>query len=199
MFTNIGGDGGFLAAGGTTEFRGNSTAANGTFINQGGTGGTYPGRGATQFFENATAASGVFLNKPAPGGGGGTEFYGHSTAANGTFTNDSTVTARGDGGGEILFKDDSTADLAHFRTTGLAGGYVTFRDRSSADHGTFLADPNQYNSRIVFHDTSTAGDGTFEIGGSAYLQFFRVSHRWERHHSPARQRQLSQPRHIPWR
>lgn len=172
VFTNIGGDGGFLEAGGTTEFRGNSTAANGTFINQGGTGGTYPGRGATQFFENATAANGVFLNKPAPGGGGGTEFYGHSTAANGTFTNDSTVTAGGDGGGEILFKDDSTAGLAHFHTTGLAGGFVTFQHRSSADHGTFLVDPNQYNSRIVFRDTATAGDGTFEIGGSAYLQFF---------------------------
>jgi len=175
VFTNVGGDGGFLEAGGTTEFRGNASAANGTFINQGPTGGSFPQRGNTQFFDTATAATATFTNKAGEGAGGGVEFYGHSTAASGNFVNDGTSTMGSLSGGEVTFKEDSMAGQANFHTIGLYGGYITFHDRTSADHGTFLIDPNLYNSRIVFDGSSTAGNGAFEIGGGAYVQFFESS------------------------
>ena len=174
LFVNVGGDGGFLETGGTTEFRGNASAANGTFINHGPTGGSFPQPGKTQFFDTATAATATFTNKPGVGGGGVVEFYGHSTAATGNFINDgsSAVSANP---GEVTFKEDAVAGQGNFHTTGQYGGYITFHDRTSADHGTFLIDPNLYNSRIVFDGSSTAGNASFEIGGGAYLQFFESS------------------------
>lgn len=167
-FVNVGGAG----IGATTEFRSNSTAANGTYINRGSTSGGFPYTGNTQFFDNATAGTGTFRNVAGAAFGGGTQFYGQSTAANGTLINDGADTSAGIGAGEFLFKNDSTAGNAHYHSIGIAGGNVNFHDRSSADHGTFLVDPGAYNSRIVFYDNSTASNATFDIGGSAYLQFY---------------------------
>ncbi|MDB6059466.1 MAG: hypothetical protein JWO95_3310, partial [Verrucomicrobiales bacterium] len=172
---NVGANGGFVELGGSTEFRSNSTAASGVFINQGPTGGSFPQRGNTQFFDNATAGNGTFRNVPGVGTGGGTEFNGHSTGANGTVLNDSTVYVNGQGGGEFLFKDDSTAGTGQFHTMGTPGGNITFQNRSSADHGNFLVDPYLQNARIVFRDNSTASNGTFDIGGNGYIQFFESS------------------------
>jgi len=91
-------------------------------------------------------------------------------------------TAQGYGGGVIRFCDTSTAGSASFKAwTGAApppehnstvGGEVSFGDSSSAGtarftiYGTLGTDGDTFGN-VVFHDTSTAANGTFtNIGGT---------------------------------
>jgi len=91
------------------------------------------------------------------------------------------ATAEDSGGGVIRFCDTSTAGSASFKAwTGAAappkhstvGGEVSFGDSSSAGtahftiYGTLGTDGDTFGN-VVFHDTSTAANGTFtNIGGT---------------------------------
>lgn len=92
------------------------------------------------------------------------------------------ATAQGSGGGVIRFSNTSTAGSASFKVwTGAArppehnstvGGEISFGDSSSADsasftiYGTLGADGDTFGN-VVFHNNSTAANGTFtNIGGT---------------------------------
>ncbi len=123
--------------------------------------------GLTQFSGMASAGSATFTNfgTSQTGGatGGTTEFLDDSTAAQGTYINDGGLTTIAHAGSTV-FRGNSTAGTGSFTNNQGAiisfPGEIDFYDNASADHGTFLN-----NGTLAFFNSSTAGNGTFTIGG----------------------------------
>jgi autotransporter-associated beta strand protein len=146
--------------GGLTQFSGTTSAGSATFTNFGTsqTGGATGG--TTEFLDNATAGQGTFINN---GGlatiahAGMTMFHGNSTAGTGSFTNNQGVTISFPG--EIDFYDNASADRGVFTNNGT----IVFHNSSTAANGTFtMGGPNGGGS-VTFLDTTTAADGTFTL------------------------------------
>ncbi len=171
---------------GKITYRDNTDADNKTYTNLGTAEENRLG-GTTQFEDHASAGNSNLINNGGTaifGGGGVTRFNDDSTAEFATITN------LGPSGlyayvGKTIFNGSSSAGFSNITTdfynTSDAGsatitnksgpyntlaGITTFHDSSSAGDGTFINDSalSGNNGEFVFKDFSTAGNGNFTSG-----------------------------------
>ena len=167
------------ASGGTMQFSGTSTAANGAFTinaaapNPTATPSTNPSGGLLEFFDSSTAGNGTFAINAAMvdrAGPGIVNFFGTSSAGNGTFTLVGGGTTGA--GAQMNFHDSSTASDGIFTITvaGQGGGeIITFSDSSTPGNGIFTVNgsdgPTVIASFIYVSNTSGAGNATLIANG----------------------------------
>ena len=175
-FNNHPGQGMGALGAGVTIFRGNSTAANGTFYNKGGVPGLQHG-GSTEFYDSATAGDADFYNEHSPnlsqhaGTAGNVRFYGLSTAGDATFYNQS-------GGGTVYFNDASTAGNGTFfiedTGTGTFSGHVIFQGNSKGGTADITIKENCNGATIEFYGASNAEQAQITLV-NGWQGFMRVT------------------------
>jgi autotransporter-associated beta strand protein len=168
---------------GQTEFRGNSSAGLSNIHNRAQL--TPTGlAGRTLFYDNATAAEATIHTYEGISDMGRVEFHNQSTAARARIIVENVPSVPGNGGGYVIFRDNSTAAQSQiFLRAGTAGfGGINFHNDATAGDAQILTEDASGN--IGFQGNSTAGDpadaptaakALFSLGRGSVMSFYDQS------------------------